>query len=92
MFEILIFKNLCFIEEPQTYKHAYINTYIHTYRDAGKKVGQGGPTGAKSTATLGQQIYLRNGGNPRHFLGNVMGYASHSQINDCLFQSNITCF
>ena len=36
--------------------------------------------------TLGQQIYPRNGGHPRHFLGNIMGYASHNHINDCLFQ------
>ena len=42
--------------------------------------------------TLGQQIYPGNGGYPRHFLGNIMGYASHSHINDCLFQSNIACF
>ena len=59
-------------------------------RGARKKVGQGGPT--RAPTTLGQQIYPRNGGHPRHFLGNIMGYASHSHINDCLFQSNIACF
>ena len=42
--------------------------------------------------TLGQQIYPRNGGHPRHFFGNIMGCASHSHVNDCLFQSNIPCF
>ena len=34
-------------------------------------------------------MYPRNGGHPRHFLANIMVYASHSHINDCLFQSNI---
>ena len=24
--------------------------------------------------------------------GNIMGYASHSHINDCFFKSNIACF
>ena len=42
--------------------------------------------------TLSQQIYPRNEGHPRHFLGNIMGYTSRSHINDCLFQSNIACF
>ena len=42
--------------------------------------------------TLGQKVYPRNGGHPRHFLGNIMGYASHNHINDCLFQSNIAGF
>ena len=46
----------------------------------------------RAPTTLGQQIYSRNGGHPRHFLGNVMGYASHSHINYRLFQSNIACF
>ena len=36
-------------------------------REAGKKVRQGGPTGAKGA--LGKQIYPRDGGHPRHFLG-----------------------
>ena len=45
----------------------------------------------RALTTLGQQIYPRNGGHPRHFLGNIMDYASHSHINDCLFQSNIAC-
>ena len=59
-------------ETVTTIKKAGINS-----RDAGKKVGQGGPTGAKrSPTTLGQEIYPRNGGHPRHFLGNIMGYAS----------------
>ena len=38
----------------------------------------------RAPTTLGQQIYTRNGGHPRHFLGNIMGYASHSHVNDCL--------
>ena len=58
-----------------------------------KESRAGGPTGAKrAPTTLGQQIYPRNGGHPRHFFGNIMGFASHSHINDCLFQSNIACF
>ena len=39
----------------------------------------------RAPTTLSQQIYPRNGGHPRHFLGNIMGYASHSHINDHLF-------
>ena len=46
----------------------------------------------RAPTTLGQQIYPRNGGHVRHFLGNIMGYASHSHINDGLFHSNIACF
>ena len=66
---------------------------IETGRDALKKVGQGGADRSKrAPTTLGQQIYPRNGGQPRHFLGNIMGYAFHSHINDWLFQSNIACF
>ena len=42
--------------------------------------------------TIGQQIYPRNGGHPRHFFGNIMGYASCNHINDYLFQSSIACF
>ena len=61
-------------------------------RDAGKKVGKGADRSKRAPTTLGQQIYPRNGGYPRQFLGNIMGYASHSHMNDCLFQSNIACF
>ena len=46
----------------------------------------------RAPTILGQQIYSRNGRHPRHFLGNIMGYASHSHVNDRLFQSNIACF
>ena len=46
---------------------------------------RGADRSKSATTTLGQQIYPRNGGHPRHFLGNIMGYASHSHINDCLF-------
>ena len=46
----------------------------------------------RASTTLGQQIHPRNGGHPRHFLGNIIGYASLSHVNDCLFQSNIACF
>ena len=46
----------------------------------------------RAPTTLGQQMYPRNGGHLRHFFGNIMGYASHSHINDCLFQSNIAFF
>ena len=47
---------------------------------------RGADRSKRAPTTLGQQIYPRNGGHPRHFLGNIMGYASHSHINDCLFQ------
>ena len=53
---------------------------------------RGSDRSKRAPTTLGQQIYPRNGGHPRHLLGNIMGYASHSHINDCLFQSNIACF
>ena len=53
---------------------------------------RGADRSKKAPTTLGQQIYPRNGGHPRHFLGNIIGYASHSHINDCLFQSSIACF
>ena len=46
----------------------------------------------RAPTTLSQQKYPRNGGHPMHVLGNIMGYASHSHINDCLFLSNIACF
>ena len=53
---------------------------------------RGADRSKRAPTTLGQQIYPRNGGHPKHFLGNIMGYASHSHINDCLFQSDIACF
>ena len=53
---------------------------------------RGADRSKRAPTTLGQQKYPRNGGHPRHFLGNIMGYASHSHINDCLFQSNIAYF
>ena len=53
---------------------------------------RGADRSKKAPTTLGQYIYSGNGGLPRHFLGNIMGYASHSHINDRLFQSNIACF
>ena len=53
---------------------------------------RGADRSKRAPTTLGQQIYPRNGGHPRHFLGNIVGYTSHSHINDCLFQSNIACF
>ena len=53
---------------------------------------RGADRSKRAPTTLGQQIYSRNGGHPRHFLGNIMGYASHSLLNDRLFQSNIACF
>ena len=53
---------------------------------------RGADRSKKAPTTLGQYIYSGNGGHPRHFLGNIMGYASHSHINDRLFQSNIACF
>ena len=53
---------------------------------------RGADRSKRAPTTLGQQMYPRNGGHPRHFLGNIMGYASHSHINDRLFQSNIACF
>ena len=46
----------------------------------------------KAPTTLGQQIYPRNGGHPRHFLGNIIGYASHSHINDCLSNQVLLAF
>ena len=61
-------------------------------RDAEKKKGKGADRNKGAPATLGQQIYPRNGGHPRHFLGNIMGYASHSHINDCLFQQILLAF
>ena len=53
---------------------------------------RGADRSKRAPTTLGQQMYPRNGGHPRHFLGNIMGYASDSHINYCLFQSNIACF
>ena len=37
-------------------------------------------------------MYSRNGGHPRHLFGTIMGYASHSHINDCRLQSNVAFF
>ena len=53
---------------------------------------RGADRSKREPTTLGQQIYSRNGGHPRHFVGNIMCYASHSQIHDRLFQSNIAFF
>ena len=53
---------------------------------------RGADRSKRAPTTLGHQMYSRNGGHLRHFLGNIMGYVSHSHINDCLFQSNIACF
>ena len=64
----------------------YISFDVDISRDAGKIVGQGADRSKRAPTTLGQQIYPRNGGHPRHFFGNIIGYASHSHINDCLFQ------
>ena len=63
-------------------------------RQGGRKESRakGADRSNRAPTTLGQQIYLRNGGYPRHFLDNIMGYASHSHTNDCLFQSNIAYF
>ena len=67
----------------------YEHLYLGLYRDTGKKVGQGGQQEQKGTYYFRPTNLSQNGGHPRHFLGNIMGYASHSHINDCLFQSNI---
>ena len=48
---------------------------------------RGADRSKRAPTALGQQINSRNGGHPMHFLGNIMGYASHSHINDRLFQS-----
>ena len=53
---------------------------------------RGADRSKRAPTTLGQQIYPINEGHRRHFLGNIMGNASHSHINDCLFQSNVACF
>ena len=53
---------------------------------------RGADRSKRAPTTLGQQIYSRNGGHPTHILGNIVGQASHSHINDRLFQSNIACF
>ena len=53
---------------------------------------RGAGSNKRGPTILGQQIYPRNGGHPKHFFGNIMGYASHSHINDCLFKSNMACF
>ena len=53
---------------------------------------RGADRSKRAPPTLGQQMYPRNGGHPRHIFGNIMGYASHSHINHWLFQSNIACF
>ena len=53
---------------------------------------KGADRSKRAPTTLGQQMFPRNGGRPRHFFGIIMGYASHIHINDCLFQSNIACF
>ena len=53
---------------------------------------KGADRSKRAPTTLGQQIHSRNGGHPRHFLGNIMGYASQCHINDRLFKSNIACF
>ena len=47
---------------------------------------RGADRSKRALATLGQQIYARSGGHPRHFFANIMGYAPYSHINDCLFQ------
>ena len=39
---------------------------------------RGADRSKRAPTTLGQQIYPRNGGHPRHCLGNIMGYASQS--------------
>ena len=46
----------------------------------------------RAPTTLGQQVYPRNRGHPRHFQGNIMGYASHSHINDCLSNQILLAF
>ena len=46
----------------------------------------------RAPTTLGQEIYPRNGGHLRHFLGNIMGYASHSHINDRLSNQIMLAF
>ena len=61
-------------------------------RHTGKKVGQGGPTGAKGTYYLRPTNVSQKWRASEALFGNIMGYASHSHINDCLFQSNIACF
>ena len=53
---------------------------------------RGADRSKRTPTALGQQMYPRNGGHPRHFLGNIMGYASHSHINDCLFQQILLAF
>ena len=41
---------------------------------------RGADRSKRAPTTLGQQMYPRNGGHPRHFFGNIMGYAPHSHI------------
>ena len=63
-----------------------------TQGDRKESRARGADRSKRAPTTLGQQIHPRNGGHLRHFLGNIMGYASHSHINDCRLQSNIGCF
>ena len=53
---------------------------------------RGADRSKRAPTTLGQQIYPRNGRHPRHFLGNIMGYASHSHINDCFSNQILLAF
>ena len=53
---------------------------------------RGADRSKKAPTTFGQQMYPRNGVHPRHFFGNIMGYASHSHINYCLSNQILLVF
>ena len=66
------------------------NVLLH--RDAGEKEGQGGRQEQKGTYYLRPTNIPKKWRASKTLLGNIMGYASHSHINDYLYQSNIACF
>ena len=68
-----------------------IREWFYQGRRKGSRA-RGADRSKRAPTTLGQQIYSRNGGHPRHFSENNMGHVSQSHINDRLFQSNIACF